>query len=323
LIVRQNDAGEELGKVRIENDPVALSLALAEAGPDPEVAIEACYGWYWAVDVLQAEGAKVHLVHPSGMNWENRRVKNDYRDCCDLLDRLRIDRLPEAWIAPPAVRELRELVRYRAKLVALRTGLKAQTEAVLAKHGLHPPVDELWGPVGSEYLDELDLPQGYSTKLGSLRALVGRYDGEVALLEREIQTWLADDVGYRAIQAIRGVGKTLAAVFVAEVGDISRFGGAEQLCCWAGLTPKQRDSDVIVRRGHISKQGSTLVRWAAIEAISRGRATPKLNADYRRIAERRGVKIARVAAARKLLNLVYYGLRDGEIGCLARAEEAS
>jgi transposase len=323
LIVRQNDAGEELGKVRIENDPVALSLALAEAGPDPEVAIEARYGWYWAVDVLQAEGAKVHLVHPSGMNWENRRVKNDYRDCCDLLDRLRIDRLPEAWIAPPAVRELRELVRYRAKLVALRTGLKAQTKAVLAKHGLHPPVDELWGPVGSEYLDELDLPRGYSTKLGSLRALVGRYDGEVAVLEREIQTWLADDVGYRAIQAIRGVGKTLAAVFVAEIGDISRFGGPEQLCCWAGLTPKQRDSDVIVRRGHISKQGSTLVRWAAIEAISRGRATPKLNADYRRIAERRGVKIARVAAARKLLNLVYYGLRDGEIRCLARAEEAS
>jgi transposase len=323
LIVRRSGAGEELGKVRIDNDPVALSLALAEAGPDPEVAIEACYGWYWAVDVLQAEGANVHLVHPLGMNWENRRVKNDYRDCCDLLDRLRIDRLPEAWIAPPAVRELRELVRYRAKLVALRTGLKAQVKAVLAKHGLHPPVGELWGPVGGEYLDELNLPRGYTVKLGSLRALVGRYDGEVAVLEREIQTWLADDAGYWAIQTIGGVGKTLAAVFVAEIGDIGRFGGPEQLCCWSGLTPKQRDSDVVVRRGHISKQGSTLVRWAAIEAISRVRATPKLNADYRRIAERRGVKIARVAAARKLLHLVYYGLRDGEIRCLARAEEAS
>ena len=64
LIVRENEAGEELGVVRIDNDPVALSVAMAEAGPNPEVAIEATYGWYWAVDALQAEGANVHLVHP-------------------------------------------------------------------------------------------------------------------------------------------------------------------------------------------------------------------------------------------------------------------
>ena len=130
--------------MRIDNDPVALALALAEAGPNPDVAIEATYGWYWAVDVLQAEGANVHLVHPSGLKWEDRRVKNDYRDCQELLGRMRLNKLPEAWIAPPEVRELREMVRYRAKLVALRTGLKAQVKAVLAKHGLHPPVNDLW-----------------------------------------------------------------------------------------------------------------------------------------------------------------------------------
>ncbi len=127
LIVREDEHGEEVGIVRIENDPVALSLALAEAGPDPEVAIEACYGWYWAVDVLQAEGARVHLVNPSGLQWGDRRVKNDYRDCRELIDRMRLHKLPEAWIAPPEVRELREVVRYRAKLVALRTGLKARS----------------------------------------------------------------------------------------------------------------------------------------------------------------------------------------------------
>ena len=53
VIVRENEAGEELDVVRIDNDPVALSLAMAKAGPDPEVAIEATYGWYWAVDLLQ------------------------------------------------------------------------------------------------------------------------------------------------------------------------------------------------------------------------------------------------------------------------------
>ena len=66
LIVREDEGGEEVGVVRIDNDPVAFSLALAEAWPDPEVAIEACYGWYWDVDVLQADGARVHLVNPRG-----------------------------------------------------------------------------------------------------------------------------------------------------------------------------------------------------------------------------------------------------------------
>ena len=152
LIVRQNGRGEELGVCRIDNDPVALAVAIEEAGPNPEVAIEATYGWYWAVDVLQAQGAKVHLVHPRALDWDDRRVKNDYRDCVELLKRLRLDSLPEAWIAPVALRGLRELVRQRAKLVALRSGLKVQVHAVLAKHGLLPPVSDLWAspaPSGS------------------------------------------------------------------------------------------------------------------------------------------------------------------------------
>src|SRR5438045_1713152 len=122
LVVRDNHAGEELGVERIDNSPMALAEALADAGPNPEVAIEATYGWYWAVDVLQELGATVHLVNPSGLgqSWEGRRVKNDYKDCRELIDRMRLHKLPEAWIAPPELREVRALVRYRAKLVHLR-----------------------------------------------------------------------------------------------------------------------------------------------------------------------------------------------------------
>jgi len=323
LIVRNNEHGEELEVVRIENDPVALSIALAAAGPEPEVAIEATYGWYWAVDVLQAEGARVHLVDPLGLNWDSRRVKNDYRDCRELLDRLRLGILPEAWIAPPEVRELRELVRYRAKLVALRTGLKAQVKAVLAKEGLHPPIDDLWGVGGTHYLDGLKLPEAYAIRMQSLRQLVGVYSGEVEKLEREVHGLLADHAGYQAIQALDGVGRVLGAIFVAEIGDVSRFPNPQTLSSWAGLTPKHRESDVKVYRGGVTKRGSPLVRWAAIEAISHIRGGPKLKTDYHRIAARRGKNIARVAVARKLLTLVYYGLRDGEIRCLARVDEAA
>jgi transposase len=137
VIVRQTQAGDQLEVVRIDNDPVALGLEIAKAGPDPEVVLEATYGWYWAADALEAAGAHGHLAHPLGIKgFAYRRVKNDVRDAADLADLLRMGRLPEAYLAPPPVRELRELVRHRAKLVALRTGLKAQVHAVLGKQGV-------------------------------------------------------------------------------------------------------------------------------------------------------------------------------------------
>ena len=323
LIVREDEAGHEVGVMRIDNSPLALAAAVAEAGPEPEVAIEATYGWYWAVDVLEELGANVRLVNPSGLQWGDRRVKNDYRDCKDLLDRMRLHKLPEAWIAPAPLRELRELVRYRHKVVCLRTGLKAQVKAVLAKHGLHPPLNDLWGPGGTAYLNGLELDDGYHIRVESLRDLVEHCNREVAMLERVIHERLRDHPGYRAVQAIDGVGRVMAAIFVAEIGDVRRFPNPQALCSWAGLTPKHRESDTKVRRGRITKQGSVLVRWAAMEAISGGHGGPKLKADYRRIAARRGIKVARVAVARKLLTLVYFGLRDGEVRCLARAAEVA
>jgi transposase len=166
----------------------------------------------------------------------------------------------------------------------------------------------------------LELPLAYSLRLESLRDLIALYGREIEILDRRIQSALKDDPGYRAVQLIHGVGPVLASVFVAEIGDASRFRSPDQLCAWAGLTPRHRESDTKVRRGSITKQGSRMVRWAAVEAISRNHGGDKIKADYRRIAERRGRNIGRVAAARKVLRLVYYGLRDGEIRCLTPAE---
>jgi transposase len=114
------------------------------------VVIEAIYGWYWVVDLLQDLGATVHLANPKALNWGDRRVKSDVVDATDLADMLRLGRLPEAWIAPPAIRELRELVRYRAKLVQLRSGLKAQVHAVMAKEGVLPRVVDMFGPPAAD-----------------------------------------------------------------------------------------------------------------------------------------------------------------------------
>jgi transposase len=318
VIVRQTDTGELLSTVRIVNDPVALGLEIERAGPDPEVVLEATYGWYWAVDVLQAAGASVHLAHPLGVKgFRYRRVKNDVRDAGDLADLLRMNRLPEAWIAPPATRELRELVRYRAKLVALRSGLKAQVHAVLAKAGVLIVAADLFGMTARKHLERTPLSGVYAQKVSSLLHLIDTFDAEEAALTARIATELRHHDGYRAIQALPGVGPVLAAIFVAEIGDVHRFADPDRLCCWVGLTPRHYESDTVVRRGHITKQGSKLVRWAAVEAIQR-KTTAKITADQDRIAARRGKNIAKIAAARKLLTLVYYALRDGHIRALAK-----
>jgi len=315
-IYRMSGEGETLDCVRIVSEPLALAEAVSAAGPEPEVVLESTYGWYWAADVLADLGARVHLAHALGNNWGNRRVKNDERDARDLAAMLRLGRLAEGWIAPPEVRELRELVRYRFRLVRHRTSCKAQVHGVMAKNGVLPARVEMWGPGGSAQLDALELPMAYATRLDSLRRMIDIYDREVVKFDRLIHRQLKNDPGYQAVQHINGVGKVLGAIFVAEIGDVSRFPSPEKLCSWAGLTPKHRESDDKVKRGPITKQGSPLVRWAAIEAVTKYRGGPKLRADYHRIAERRGKFKARVAVARKLLTLVYYGLRDGEIRCL-------
>jgi len=97
------------------------------------------------------------LAHPLGNNWGHRRVKDDERDATDLIDLLRMGRLAEAWVAPPALRELRELVRWRAKLVDLRSSLKSQAHSVLAKEGVPVPMSDLFGVAGKRSLAEVPL----------------------------------------------------------------------------------------------------------------------------------------------------------------------
>jgi transposase len=233
-------------------------------------------------------------------------------------------RLPEAWIAPPAVRELRELTRYRIKLVHLRTSCKDQVHAVLAKLGVPVTCSDIFGVAGSAWLDQLRLPQPYSGKLTSLRQLAGELTTEITMLSGVTADLLAGDRGYQVIQQLPGIGPVLAAVIIAEIGDVTRFGNAAQLCSWAGLTPRHRESDIKVTRGHVTKQGSRMLRWALIEAIQRVPRDSVIGAAKDAIIARRGKEarnIAKVAAARRLLTLVFYGMRDGQIRCLSRACE--
>ncbi len=315
-VVALDEAGETLLSRRFEHSREAFRRVFDELEPEPlAVAFEATYGWGWFADLLVDAGIPAHMAHPLAAKAIGAgRLKNDAVDAATLAHLLRTNLLPEAWIAPPEVRELRRLVRMRASLVRLRTRLKCQVHALCADAGIPVPASDLFGVRGRESLAGLELPPLTAGRLAACVRLVDDLAREIVVADREIVAAFRDDDRVRRLTPIPGIGLLTAATIAAEVGDVGRFSSADRLASWAGLTPTERSSADHVRRGHISKQGSRWLRWAMVEAAAHSGRDVRLHRFADPIALRRGAKIARVALARRLLVLAFYALRD-ERGC--------
>jgi transposase len=138
------------------------------------VAFEAAFGWSWLADLLEDYGFDAHLVHPLRCKAiASARLKNDKVDAAILAQLLRADLLPEAWIAPSAVRQLRALLRHRIGLVRLGTQLRNRIHAVAADHGYDRSASHWTGP-GRGWLAELDLPASSREIVTGCLAVTGR-----------------------------------------------------------------------------------------------------------------------------------------------------
>ena len=234
------------------------------------MAIEATYGWEWLAELLEEAGYDVHLAHPLRTQAiAAARVKTDAVDAKTLAHLLRTGLLPEAYIAPPELRDLRELLRHRAVLTRMRTAVKNRVHALLARQGIRPEHTDLFGKAGREFLAALELPDGSRRRLDSLMSLIGDFDREITVTTREIDARAKTDDRVPVLCQIRGVGRYTAMLIIAEVGDVTRFPTARHLCAWAGLAPTVRSSDGKARLGHISRQGSPALRWALTEAAQK------------------------------------------------------
>jgi transposase len=310
---------------RIVNNRETFLELLGALEGETQVAVEATYGWEWLADLLEDAGYDIHLAHPLRTRAiAAARVKTDAVDAKTLAHLLRADLLPEAYVAPRELRDLRELLRHRVALTGMRSALKNRVHAILAKHGITREHSDLFGKGGRLFLAELQLRDAPRRRLDSLIALIDDFDREIQATTVEIDLRAKADDRVDVLTQIRGVGPYTAMLIIAEVGAIERFPDARHLCAWAGLTPTVRSSDGKARLGRISRQGSPTLRWALVEAAQKcTTGGGPLRESYERIAKRRGAKIAKVAVARQILTLSYYGLRDGEIRCLARRSRTS
>jgi transposase len=227
-----------------------------------------------------------------------------------LAQLLRADLLPEAWIAPPPVRQLRALLRHRVALVRLRTLLRNRIHAIVAGYRHDRPAGVYWSGPGRAWPGSPDLPAVSRELAGDDLGLIGALQERIDRLDQEIRQRARPDPRVRVLTQLPGTGPFTALVILAEIGEVSRFGPARKLASWAGLTPTVRGSDRVAHYGHISEQGPVRLRQVLCEAAQTARRSPQFAAGYQATAKRRGKKIATTAVARKLLTRAWHLLTD-------------
>lgn len=299
----------ELTQHRLVNEVERVEQFFAQFPPRTPVAVEASGTWWWLADLLEGLGHQPVLSHPKQTKAiAAARLKNDRVDAKRLVLLLRGDLLPTVWIPPAALREARELIRHRVQLAWVRGEIRNRVVALLARRNLQPTSGKSWFTTrGERELERLPLAEIPSRIREDSRALLRVLDAQIRQLDLELATRWGDDPRVHRLCTIPGVGPFIAIVLVLELGDIARFAHAKQVASYVGLTPRVRASADRIRSGHISKEGNRLLRWVLVLAATQAARRPgPLRTWCHAVKKRRGKKVARVALARRLAEIVYH-----------------
>jgi len=301
-------------RTRIENNPQALREFLGGLPKPAHLAVEAGYYWQPFYEIVEELGFEVSLAHPLKVKLiAEARIKTDTIDATTLAHLLRLDYLPTAYIPPRKVRDLREILRHRARLVKTQTMVKNRIHALLAKNGIRHRFSDLFGKAGRQFLRGLHLRPCYQLALKQLLALLDTLGGLIKEVTEVIEEKAKATPEARLLTTIPGIGYYSALLILAEIGDINRFPSAKKLCSWAGLVPSTHSSGGRTYHGHLTKQGSRWLRWILTQAAPHAvRGSSQLGALSQRVAHRAGRNAAKMAVARQMLIIVHRMLVKGE-----------
>jgi transposase len=282
--------------------------------PNPEgaFAVEGCTGWRFVVEELQAAGLVAHLAEPaetSSLRGPKRRAKTDRTDARLLRELLEQGRLPCSWIPPAWILDLRTTVRLRKRLVDQRTAWQQRIHAALFHNGLPRPEQELLAGVTRGWLEQVALPPASRRLLGVALRQVDHLDAELDPIDRWLRTLARRQRGCQALMTHYGIGAITAPTILAELGDVRRFGGGDQVVRATGLDVTVYASDGKRSPGHLSRQGPEVLRWALFEAAkAAARPSSPDYGFYQQVKARQGGNRATLAVARKLARRVRHTL---------------
>jgi transposase len=240
-----------------------------------------------------------------------RKQKTDRQDAQHILKLMLKDDFPRIWVASWENRDLRQLLWHRHRMVQARTRIMNQLQAVALNEGLRCK-KRLWREQGREQLESFRLAPWASRRRQDLLELLDRLNPTIAELSQAIEQEAEKFPEARWLMTHPGVGALTALAFVLIIGRADRFQCGKQIASYLGLVPLEDSSGNRRRLGHITKQGSSILRFLLVEAAQvTVRSLPEWRSKYFHLLMRRGRKIAKVAMARRLAICLYWMWRKG------------
>ena len=310
-----NQEGKITREFDFDNDSEGISRLSSMLTMDDRVVMEST-GAYWLDLYNHLDELHIPVVLANPLQTKaiaHGRIKSDKVDARILAHLLRADLIPECYVPPKEMRDIRSLVRHRLSIVKLRTMTKNKIHALVDRNGLKHEFSDLFGKSGVQWLKSLELSgldrlmlDNHLTHLESLNTQVERVDAEITA-----RATLDQDV--RLLLSLTGVSVYTALLIKSEVGSIDRFPSYKKLVSWAGLAPSLHQSGNIEFHGNITRQGSRMLRWVMVESARVASVhDERLGGFYERVKARRGDQKAVVALACKMLKIVWFMLTEKE-----------
>jgi transposase len=314
VVVKKDRHGKITGKATLAVTQAALTKYFAKQDSRSEVVVEASGNWMFLYETIEQYTPQVVLAHPLKRRAiAEARIKTDTIDATTLAELLRLDGIPKAYIPPREVRDVRELLRYRAALVSLRIGLKNKVHAVLTKNAMECSWSNVLGKKSQQWLKTLPLRPCYRQELDGYVRVAEVLTVLIAEITTTIKQLVEASPQAQLLMTIPGVSYYSALLILSEIGEVGRFPSAKHLCSYAGLVPSVYSSGSKSFHGRITKQGSRWLRWICVEiSIHAANGDARFQSLYRRILRRRGLATAKVAVARKILTVIYAMLKHNE-----------
>jgi transposase len=310
VAIFDNRTGEEQQR-RLGHRGEAEQFYRSLAGQAVRVGMEACGHYPWFERLLAEMGHELWLGDAAAIRASVvRKQKTDRRDAEHLLELLRHDRFPKVWVPSLEERDVRQLLVHRHKQVQARTRVRNQLQAMALSQGVQKR-HRLWTEAGRAELEKLELLPYAAERRTQLLAALDGLEAEVRHLHRRVEQEVAQRPTAVKLQTHPGVGPVTALAMVLTLGPAERFASGKQVASYFGLIPSEYSSGGRQQLGHISKQGSSFLRFLLVEAgQSAARYDAELGRFYRRLAVRKHRALAKVAVARKLAVRLYLMVRE-------------
>jgi transposase len=274
------------------------------------VGIEAVGNDQWFVQLLQKLDHEVWIGDAAQIRASYvRKQKTDRRDARHILQLLVEGRFPRIWVPNTEMRDHRQLLIHRHKLVQIRTRVKNELQHLMLNQGMQKR-QKLWSTEGRAALESLPLEPWADRRRRDLLSLLAMLDGQLEILEDAVMQVAKQYPEVQLLMSQPGVGAVTALAFVLTIGDVRRFQRGKQVASYLGLIPREYSSGGKQRMGGISKQGNRLLRFLLVEAANIAvRYDPAFRKEYLHRCHQKHFIVAKVAAARKLAIRLYWILR--------------